>query len=127
MPEPAIADLDHLVLTITDLAATTAFYTALGMTAVSRNGRHELRFGSRKINLHLAPGEFQPAADRPVPGSADLCFTVTATMDDLQRHLRQHNLAVELGPVPREGARGPMRSVYLRDPDGNLVELAVYL
>ena len=123
---PVIDDIDHFVLTITDLNATVAFYTALGMRAVTRNGRNELRFGSRKINLHLAPGQFQPAAARPVSGSADLCFTVTGTMAELEARLADRGLAVELGPVPREGAQGPMRSVYLRDPDGNLIELAVY-
>ena len=112
-----IQSLDHLVLTVRDLAATIAFYEELGMThEVFGDDRHALRFGSQKINLHEAGREFEPHADKPLPGSADLCFLV----DELDTK----RLEVVEGPVEREGAAGLLTSVYVRDPDGNLVELA---
>ena len=112
-----IQSLDHLVLTVRDLGATIAFYESLGMIhEVFGDDRHALRFGSQKINLHEVGHEFEPHADRPLPGSADLCFLV----DDLDTA----GLEVIVGPVEREGAAGLLTSVYVRDPDGNLVELA---
>lgn len=121
-----LVDIDHLVLTVRDLAATLEFYTHIGMRAVQTDGRHELRFGTRKINIHTRPGEFQPAAQNPQPGTADLCFEMRGSMKDLVNHVTALNIPVVLGPVGRIGARGPMKSLYLRDPDGNLVELALY-
>ncbi|SDX00355.1 VOC family protein [Paracoccus sanguinis] len=118
--------LDHLVLTVTDIEATVAFYEALGMTRVRfGEGRVALAFGGQKINLHQAGAEIAPHAAHPRPGSADLCFLVEGDVADLSAHLAAAGLAVELGPVPRTGAQGPLTSVYLRDPDGNLVELSV--
>ena len=112
-----IQSLDHLVLTVRDLGATIAFYESLGMIhEVFGDDRHALRFGSQKINLHEAGHEFEPHADRPLPGSADLCFLVD--------QLDTAGLDVVEGPVEREGAAGLLTSVYVRDPDGNLVELA---
>jgi catechol 2,3-dioxygenase-like lactoylglutathione lyase family enzyme len=120
--------LDHLVLTVVDLAATTEFYQrVLGMSAeVFGDGRHALHFGDQKINLHEAGREFEPKAARPTPGSADLCFITRTPLEEVQQHLRTQSVPLELGPVDRTGARGPMRSVYIRDPDGNLVEIATY-
>jgi len=118
--------LDHLVLTVADIEATVAFYEALGMTRVRfGEGRVALAFGAQKINLHQAGAEIAPHAAHPRPGSADLCFLVEGDVADLSAHLAAAGLAVELGPVPRTGAQGPLTSVYLRDPDGNLVELSV--
>lgn len=124
----AVHALDHLVLTVADLDATCAFYQrVLGMTAVTfAGGRRALAFGGQKINLHQAGAEFEPKAARPTPGSADLCLLVSGPIDAVLGHLEACGVAVEEGPVPRTGARGPITSVYLRDPDGNLIEVATY-
>jgi len=120
-----IAGLDHLVLTVADPDATVAFYERLGMRReVFGDGRLALRFGSQKINLHRAGSEIAPHARRAIPGSGDICLLVEGDLDDVRRELAAAGIAVELGPVERTGAQGPIRSLYLRDPDGNLVELA---
>jgi catechol 2,3-dioxygenase-like lactoylglutathione lyase family enzyme len=123
-----ITRLDHLVLTVADLEATVDFYTrALGMTVRAfAGGRLALRFGEQKINLHEAGHEFEPKARVPAPGSADLCFVVEQPLSEWEEHLAEQGVAVIVGPGPRDGALGPMTSLYLRDPDGNLVELASY-
>ncbi|HWK80819.1 MAG TPA: VOC family protein [Thermomicrobiales bacterium] len=120
--------LDHLVLTVRDLDATCAFYTrVLGMTEERfAGGRRALRFGAQKLNLHQYGHEFEPKAAFPMPGSADLCFIVTASLEDVLAHLAACGVTPELGPVERTGALGPIRSLYLRDPDGNLLELSNY-
>ncbi|MEL7363243.1 MAG: VOC family protein [Bacteroidota bacterium] len=121
-----IDSLDHLVLTVRDLDATIAFYTeALGMEVVTfGGGRRALHFGSQKINLHLAGREFEPKADAPTPGSADLCFLTRVPVEEVAAQLTRLGIAVVEGPVNRTGATGPIRSVYVRDPDDNLVEIA---
>ena len=120
-----IASLDHLVLTVADVDATVAFYERLGMRReVFGEGRVALRFGEQKLNLHRAGAEIEPHAAAPAPGSADLCFLVADRIGDVAARLREAGVAVELGPVTRTGATGPLRSLYLRDPDGNLVELS---
>jgi catechol 2,3-dioxygenase-like lactoylglutathione lyase family enzyme len=116
------------VLTVRSIAATVAWYRdVLGMREETFGQcRTALRFGSQKLNLHEAGRELEPHADRPGPGTADLCFVVD-DLDAVRAHLRQlPDVKVELGPVARTGALGPITSVYLRDPDGNLVELAEY-
>lgn len=120
--------LDHLVLTVRDLRATVVFYVGvLGMEEVTfRGGRTALRFGDQKINLHEAGREFMPKADRPTPGSADLCFVTSLPAGDVVDRLRQAGVDMIEGPVDRTGALGPIRSVYVRDPDGNLVEVSSY-
>ena len=117
--------LDHLVLTVADLGATIAFYErVLGMEAQTfGEGRRALAFGDQKINLHQAGAEFEPKAAAPTPGSGDLCFIADGPIEAIAEEL---NDVVELGPVERTGALGEMDSVYLRDPDGNLIEVAVY-
>ena len=119
--------LDHLVLTVRDLAATVAFYTALGMEHTTFGaGRTALTFGANKINLHEADHPIEPHADRPTPGSADICLIVDGALDDVVAHLGRLGVPIEEGPVDRTGATGQIRSVYVRDPDANLVELSVY-
>lgn len=124
----AVTDLDHLVLTVTDLDRTVDFYErVLGMRPVTfGNGRRALKFGRRKLNLHAAGHEFEPRAARPAPGSADLCFLTTVPPGAVISHLEIQHVAVESGPVTRAGAHGAIRSVYVRDPDGNLIEIASY-
>lgn len=121
--------LDHLVLTVADIAATCTFYQrVLGMQVVSfAGGRKALAFGSQKINLHEAGHEFEPKAERPAPGSGDLCFISETSLDDVIAHLNDCGVVIEEGPVERTGATGPIRSVYFRDPDGNLIEVSNYL
>jgi catechol 2,3-dioxygenase-like lactoylglutathione lyase family enzyme len=121
--------LDHLVLTVTDLAATIAFYRdVLGMEVVTFGaGRTALTFGDSKINLHEAGNEFEPKAQVARPGTADLCFIVDEPVADVMRSLQRHGVALVDGPVERTGARGPILSCYVRDPDGNLIELSNYL
>jgi catechol 2,3-dioxygenase-like lactoylglutathione lyase family enzyme len=89
------------------------------------DGRVALRFGSQKINLHQRGAEIEPHAEHPAPGTADLCFLVSGTLEDWTGLLADAEIDVELGPVERAGAEGPLRSLYVRDPDGNLVELAI--
>jgi catechol 2,3-dioxygenase-like lactoylglutathione lyase family enzyme len=120
-----IRRLDHFVLTVADPEATVAFYERLGKERVDfDDGRLALRFGDQKINLHQAGRPIQPHARRPTPGSADVCLLVAGTLDEVERELERAGVVFELGPVPRTGATGPIRSLYLRDPDGNLVELS---
>jgi catechol 2,3-dioxygenase-like lactoylglutathione lyase family enzyme len=119
---------DHVVLTVASIDATVDFYTrVLGMTAVTfGNGRTALRFGDSKINLHQAGHEFEPKARHPAPGSTDLCFIVDDPIEDALAQLAAAGVAVEEGPVARTGATGEIVSCYLRDPDGNLIELSNY-
>ena len=120
-----IAALDHLVLTVTDPEATVAFYARLGMRhELFGEGRVALRFGSQKLNLHRAGAEFDPHARIATAGSADLCFLLEGRLDEAERELRAADIEIELGPVTRAGAEGPIQSLYVRDPDGNLVELS---
>jgi len=123
-----VTALDHLVLTVRDPDATIAFYTrVLGMEALTfGNGRRALAFGTQKINLHQAGAELEPKAAHPVPGSADLCLLTTESPAAVVAHLAACGVPVELGPVERTGARGPIISVYFRDPDGNLLEVSSY-
>ncbi|SMX33679.1 VOC family protein [Maliponia aquimaris] len=127
---PAVQSLDHLVLTVADIAATCAFYqAALGMTAnqftpAGGAPRWALSFGAQKINLHLAGHEFEPKARQPLPGSADLCFLSETPLAEWQAHLASLGVDIEDGPVRRTGASGPILSLYLRDPDGSLIEVS---
>lgn len=118
--------IDHVVLTVADIGRTIAFYErVLGMTAVSfGDGRRALAFGDQKLNLHQAGREFEPKAARPTPGAIDLCFTTDVPLDEVAAHLRSCSVETLLGPVDKIGARGSLRSLYFRDPDGNLVEVS---
>lgn len=121
-----LSQLDHLVLTVRDIDATIQFYTqALGMQAVSfGQGRRALSFGAQKINLHQAGKEFEPKAERPTPGSADLCFLTDVPLDAVIAHLNACGVRIIEGPVQRTGATQPIMSVYMRDPDDNLIEVS---
>src|SRR5437867_3489173 len=118
--------LDHLVLTVHDPAATCDFYRrVLGMEMVTfGQGRLALRFGSQKINLHGTGQEFEPEAERPTPGSGDLCFLTDEPLQTWVGRLAENGVPLLEGPVKRTGALGPIESIYLRDPDGNLLEIA---
>lgn len=123
-----VDSLDHLVLTVADVEASVVFYSrVLGMEKVVFGaGRVALSFGGQKINLHPAAAPLKPHARQPTRGSADLCFVSDQLPGDWLVHLAAQGVAVEAGPVPRTGARGPITSVYFRDPDGNLIEVAHY-
>lgn len=118
--------IDHVVLTVADLERTIAFYErVLGMTAVSfGEGRRALAFGDQKLNLHQAGHEFEPKALRPTPGAIDLCLTTDVPLDEVAGQLRAESVVIEHGPVDKIGARRALRSLYFRDPDGNLIEVS---
>ena len=121
-----ITSLDHVVLTVRDPDATIRFYRdGLGMELRSFDeGRMALHFGVQKINLHIAGREFSPRAEVATPGSADLCFLTDRPLDEIAKDLEGLGYPIIKGPVPRTGATGPILSIYLRDPDGNLIEIA---
>lgn len=121
-----IGQLDHLVLTTRDRERCIDFYTrVLGMRLETFGaGRVAFKYGTQKINLHEYGKEFLPKAAQPTPGSLDLCFIVSIPLDELIARLQQLGVQIEEGPVARTGANWPIRSVYLRDPDRNLIELA---
>lgn len=121
--------LDHLVLTVADIAATCDFYSrVLGMGVVTFGaGRTALTFGSQKINLHAKGKEIDPKAAYPTPGSGDLCFISTTPITEVVAHLRHCGVAILEGPVQRAGATGLILSVYIRDPDANLIEISNYV
>jgi catechol 2,3-dioxygenase-like lactoylglutathione lyase family enzyme len=124
-----IDHLDHLVLTVANLEKTCDFYSrVLGFEIITFKGdRKALKFGQQKINLHQVGNEFDPKAVTPTAGSGDLCFIAVTPVDQIIEELRAANVAIELGPVERTGAIGQIRSVYLRDPDLNLIEISNYL
>ena len=128
-----IEGLDHVVLTAQDVQATADFYArVLGMRVeLHEDPTHTFHFGSlyfgwQKINLQQAGHEFEPRALQPTPGSADFCFVTTASLDEVVRHLQSCGVPILEGPVHRTGARGEMMSIYFRDPDQNLLEIAHY-
>ena len=118
--------IDHFVLTVASIEGSCEFYSrALGMEVITfGEGRKALAFGQQKINLHQAGAEFLPKAARPTPGSGDFCFITATPLEDVMAHLKSQEIAIEEGPVARTGATGPIRSIYLRDPDGNLLEIS---
>ncbi|MBR9844191.1 MAG: VOC family protein [Rhodobacteraceae bacterium] len=128
--KPTLASLDHLVLTVADIPATCRFYEdMLGMTATrftpaDGSARWALSFGTQKINLHQSGAEFEPKSALPTPGSADLCFLSETPLPAWQTHLAACGIPIEEGPVPRTGATGPILSIYIRDPDDNLIEIS---
>ena len=125
--------IDHIVLTVTDIEVSTTWYeNTLGFEREFFRGpegqpRHALKFGQLKINLQDAATETPTKARVPTIGSGDFCLVAAIPLDEFIEHLHQIQVPIDVGPVPRRGALGPIRSVYLRDPDGNLVEIAEYV
>ncbi|MFV5585527.1 VOC family protein [Acinetobacter oleivorans] len=121
-----ISHLDHLVLTVADIENTCNFYQiVLGFEVITFKGdRKALKFGHQKINLHQLGKEFEPKALQPTPGSADLCFISDTPISEVVGYLNQLNIQIEEGPVERTGAMHPILSVYIRDPDQNLIEIS---
>jgi catechol 2,3-dioxygenase-like lactoylglutathione lyase family enzyme len=121
--------IDHVVLTVRDLDRTCEFYqSVLGFEVVTfAGGRRGLTFGRQKLNLHLYGKEFEPKAQHPTPGSLDLCFITTTPLDEVRRELGEKGIEIEVGPVEKVGAVGTLLSIYVRDPDHNLIEIANYV
>jgi len=124
-----IKNLDHLVLTVANLESTCKFYSlALGMEIIEfGENRKALKFGNQKINLHQHGREFEPKAFKPMPGTADLCFITDFPLREVMQELKEKCIEIEEGPVERTGANGKIVSIYLRDPDMNLIEVSNYL
>ncbi|PSK91104.1 VOC family protein [Taibaiella chishuiensis] len=124
-----IKSIDHLVLTVADIEQTLAFYTrVLGFREETfGDNRKALCFGNQKINLHLKGQEIDPKAAYPTCGSADLCFIADTDVETVMQELKEKNIPVVAGIVDRTGAVGKIRSVYLRDPDNNLIEISNYV
>jgi len=123
-----LTGIDHFVLTVEDVEATCAFYAdVLGAeTETFGGGRRAIRFGDQKINLHPAGDEYEPRAARPTPGAGDFCVTAGTSIERVVGDLREAGAEIVEGPVERTGAMGSMTSLYIRDPDDNLVEIAAY-
>lgn len=129
MTKPQIERLDHFVLTVADVEATCRFYErTLGMKRIEfGGGRIALTFGRQKINLHRAGHEYEPKARQALPGTGDFCLIASTPIATLIEHLAACDVPIEEGPISKTGALGPIRSIYVRDPDGNLVEVSNYL
>lgn len=120
--------LDHIVFTVSDLSRSIAFYEGVLNMPVVRFGKNNeriaLQCGQQKINLHQHKKEFEPKATHPTVGAMDVCFLTQTPVEDIIQHLQEKNIAVIEGIVERTGAMGKIRSIYCRDPDGNLIEIA---
>jgi len=121
--------IDHIVLTVRDITATCQFYElVLGMAVItSEEGRKALTFGSQKFNLHKLGREFEPKAEFPTAGSIDICLVTSTPITEVIEHLHTNGVDIIDGPVQRSGAVGSIVSVYLRDPDSNLIEISNYI
>ena len=129
-----VSAVDHIVMTVTDMSKTIDFYcSVLGTTMVEfvpptgGPARKSLHFGKQKINLHDATSPYVPHSRVPQAGSVDLCFISAQSLNDWQTHLANHDVFVEEGPVRKTGANGALMSLYIRDPDGNLIEISNYI
>lgn len=124
-----INHLDHLVLTVSDIEKTVKFYTEIMGFELHEfgNGRKALSFGNQKINIHEKGKEFEPKAQMPTCGSADLCFISDTDIEEVLNELNSKKIKIEEGIVERTGAIGKIKSVYFRDPDGNLIEVSNYI
>lgn len=124
-----ISRIDHIVLTVKSIDVTTEFYErALGMEVVTfGEGRKALSFGEQKFNLHEAGKEFELKANKPTPGSIDICLITETAINEVIDELRLAGVSLIEGPVRRTGASGPIMSIYFRDPDLNLIEVSNYI
>lgn len=118
--------IDHVVITTADIEPCLSFYQKLGFTAKNNSGRYELYAGDFKINVHILGKELSPHAQNVTAGSADLCFEIDGELEDYKKELEYKGLEIELGIVARTGVKGSMKSIYLRDPDGTLLEFSSY-
>jgi catechol 2,3-dioxygenase-like lactoylglutathione lyase family enzyme len=124
---PVIVGIDHVVLTVRSLDATCDFYArVLGFQRRDGNGPTSLQFGKHKISVHEVGRTFDPKAAQPTPGAIDICFIADRSIEDVCIHLAACGVQIELGPIGRMGGQGEMISVYFRDPDHNLIEVARY-
>ncbi|QDK47024.1 VOC family protein [Bdellovibrio sp. ZAP7] len=123
-----IERIDHLVFTVKDISATCDFYQkVLNMEVVTFKGnRKALSFGNQKINLHQVGKEFEPKADKPTAGAIDLCLITKTPLDEAKKHIESFGVKIIEGPIERTGAMGPIKSIYFRDPDFNLIEVSNY-
>ena len=123
-----MAALDHCVIAVSDWRRSNAFYAdVLGAEVIVHGDGYVYRFGANQLNIHGPGVDGKPNAEPPVsPGSADLCFVWDGPIETAVEHLERRGVAIELGPVPRFGARGAGTSIYFRDPDGSLLELISY-
>ncbi|SUU05419.1 VOC family protein [Acinetobacter haemolyticus] len=124
-----ISHLDHLVLTVANIEITCQFYrSTLNFEVITfGENRKALKFGNQKINLHQVGKTFEPKAFQPTAGSADLCFIAETPLEKVIKHLQQLNIEIIEGPIERTGAMGKILSIYIRDPDQNLIEISNYL
>lgn len=124
-----ITHLDHLVLTTVNLEKCLDFYSRVLKMQVITFGDHRyaLQFGEQKINIHQYGKEFEPKAHLPVPGALDLCFITNEPLDRVVAHIKSEGIVILEGPINRTGAIGPISSIYLRDPDLNLIEISQYI
>lgn len=121
-----IKKIDHFVITTRDMESCIQFYKLLGFVAFHQGSYIELYAGDFKINVHFLGAELSPRAQNVQTGSADFCFEINEDLDLFKEELIQKGVCIELGVIPRTGVKGNMNSIYLRDPDGNLIEFAHY-
>ncbi len=119
-----IKKIDHIVITVNDIDRCFLFYESLGFISKKNNGRYELFARNFKINVHIRGEELSPHAQNIAVGSADICFEIDEHIESFKRHLENIGIKIELGIIERMGAHGKMDSIYLYDPDGNLLEFS---
>lgn len=120
-----IKSIDHIVIPVSDIDKSLHFYTEiLGMEVDTSNQRFAVKFGNQKINLHVGKAQFLPAAKHPTFGSADICLLAEGNIEEIKNEVTLKGIEIEVGVVQRQGAQGAIRSIYFRDPDGNLVEVS---
>ena len=123
-----IQSIDHIVIPVSDIASSLHFYTEiLEMEAHINQQRYAVKFGNQKINLHVGKAQFLPAAKQPTFGSADLCLLAEGEIENIKAEVESKGIKIEIGIVERQGAQGAIRSIYFRDPDGNLIEVSTLI
>lgn len=120
-----IKSIDHIVIPVSDIDKSLRFYTeVLGMETDTSNQRFAVKFGNQKINLHVGKAQFLPAAKHPTFGSTDICLLAKGDIEEIKAEVESKGIEIEIGIVQRQGAQGAIRSIYFRDPDGNLIEVS---